>query len=281
VSFALVLAGGGVTGIAWETGVLLGLRDEGVDVVAAADLVVGTSAGSTVGAQILSGTDLAQLYERQLGPHQELSPEFDLERLIEVFTELAQGDRREAALLRRVGEMALAATTVPEAERRAVIEWRLPSHDWPTSRLLIPAVDAGSGELVVFDAASGVGLVDAVAASCAVPGVWPPVTIGDCRYIDGGVRSTANADLAANHDGVLVLAPLAGPVAAELDAEVEALRAAGSGVVAIVTDDDAVAAMGPNPLDPGRRPEAAEHGRRQGAAAATTVGALLGPTDAG
>ena len=160
----------------------------------------------------------------------------------------------------RLGVRALDAPTVPEADRRKVIEWRLPDHEWPTSpRLRITAIDTASGELVVFDRDSGVGLVDAVAASCAVPMIWPPVTIGSRRFMDGGVRSPTNADLAAGADVVVVLAPLSvGPVQAIADAEVEALRAAGSSVVVVQPDDDAVAVMGDNALDPSRRPAVAD-----------------------
>ena len=269
---ALVLAGGGVTGIAWETGVLLGLREGGVDVVADADAVVGTSAGSTVGAQVLSGAALDDLYAAQLGDaHGELTPELDLHLLATIFAELAGGRLPDQAARARIGALALAADTVPEATRRAVIEGRLPSHEWPARRLLVTAVDAVTGDLVVFDASSGVGLVDAVAASCAVPGVWPPVTIGDRRYVDGGVRSTANADLAGGHDTVVVVAPLSGPAAGTLDPEVAALRANGTTVVVVAADAEAAAAMGPNPLDPAFRAAAAEHGRRQGRAAADAV----------
>jgi NTE family protein len=252
--------------------VLLGLRDEGVDLAADADLVVGTSAGSAVAAQVLAGVDLAELYDRQLGDdHGEITPELDLSLLATIFAELAAGRVPDEAGRARIGALALGATTVPEAARRQVVERRLPSHEWPDRRLLVTAVDAVSGELAVLDRASGVGLVDAVAASCAVPGVWPPVSIGDHRYIDGGVRSTANADLAAGCDVVAVLAPLAGPATATIEPELAALRSNGTVAVVVEADADAVAAMGPNPLDPSYRPAAAEHGRRQGAAASDRV----------
>ena len=100
-----------------------------------------------------------------------------------------------------------ATATVSEAVRRDVIAQRLPSHDWPHRDLRITAIDIGTGELVAFDRHSGVELVDAVAASCAVPGAWPPVTIGERRYMDGGVGSTMNLKLAADCDAVVVLVP--------------------------------------------------------------------------
>ncbi len=170
----------------------------------------------------------------------------------------------------RIGAMALAAETVPEAARRAVIESRLPVREWPDRRLLITAVDAESGEFMVFDRDSGVGLIDAIGASCAVPGVWPPVTIDGHRYIDGGVRSAANVDLAAGYDRVVVIAPLpggAGPVPS-----VVRQAAALDGRVAVVTPDrDAKRAFGRNVLDPARRAPAARAGRAQAAAEAARV----------
>lgn len=271
---ALVLGGGGVTGIAWETGVLLGLRDEGLDLVGVVDLTIGTSAGAAVGAQLLSGTDLDELLARQLEPeHHEIAAELDLDLLMQVFGELADGPV-DAAKLARVGAHALAADTVPEPLRRAVVEHRLPSHEWPAAPLRLTAVDVVTGGFEVFDAGSGVGLVDAVTASCAVPGIWPPVTIGSRTFMDGGVRSPTNADLAAGHDEVIVLAPLAGPTEDLVRAEVDELRR--DAAVALVPADEAsVTAMGPNALDPAMRAPSAEAGRRQGRAAAASVRADL------
>ena len=262
---ALVLAGGGVAGIAWETGVLLGLRDAGVDLTSP-DLLVGTSAGSAVGAQVLSGTDLEELYARQVAPeHQELTPPVDLERLLAFFAGLGDlGGGPDAAALRELGAFAKATETVDVAARRAVVEWRLPSHEWPQEDLRIPAVDVDTGELVVLTRSSGVPLVDAVAASCAVPGVWPPVPVRGRVLMDGGTRSPTNLDLASGHDDVVALVPLLALGSALVDREAEELRRAGARVRLVVADEQATAAMGPNALDPAVRGAAAEAGRRQG-----------------
>jgi NTE family protein len=269
MSCALVLAGGGLTGIAWETGVLLGLHESGVDLTCP-DLVVGTSAGSTVGAQLLSGVDLDELFARQVSDeHQELTPEVDLERLLAFFTEA--GDPTGAMdqqAVRRVGRFAKEAVTVPVERRREVICWRLPSHDWPATRLLVTAVDADTGELLVLDRESGVTLVDAVAASCAVPGVWPPVPLLGRTLIDGGVLSPAHLELAIGYDEVLALLPWVGPGLMPFERDADALRASGSHVRVVVADEKATEAMGLNALDPSRRPAAARAGRRQGLAAA-------------
>ncbi|MET8367032.1 patatin-like phospholipase family protein [Micromonospora sp. NPDC005252] len=272
---ALVLGGGGVTGVAWELGLLAGLAERGA-ALTEADLVVGTSAGSVVGAQVRSGVPLRRLYEEQLAPPTgELAARLGFLAVARLVW--AGGRTRDAVRSRaRIGAMAVAARTPSEASRRAVIEARLPAREWPARRLLVTAVDAASGEFVVFDGADGVSLVDAVGASCAVPGVWPPVTIGARRFVDGGMRSSVNADLAAGARRVLVLAPTSaafGPMP-RLAAQVAELRAAGSQVVVVTPDAAARTAIGRNVLDPARRAGAARAGWAQAATVADEVMAL-------
>ncbi|MEU1688232.1 patatin-like phospholipase family protein [Micromonospora sp. NPDC005707] len=272
---ALVLGGGGVTGVAWELGLLAGLAARGLDVTGA-ELVVGTSAGSLVGAQVCSGTPVEELYAAQLRPARgEVAARLGVGVLARWAWAGARG-RDEVLARARVGAMALAARTPSEESRRAVIAARLPVREWPPRRLLVTAVDAASGEFVVFDAGSGVALVDAVGASCAVPGVWPPVTIGGRRYVDGGVRSAVNADLAAGARAVVVLAPTRagfGPMP-RLSAQVARLRSAGAGVAVVSPDRAARAAIGRNVLDPARRAASARAGFAQAAAVAEEVAAV-------
>ncbi|RRQ88031.1 patatin-like phospholipase family protein [Streptomyces griseofuscus] len=267
---ALVLGGGGVGGIAWMTGLLAGLADAGQDVTGAG-LLVGTSAGATVAAQLGSGLGVEELFARQVEPSlqaREIMAEMDIERFAAEIGVTMSTAASAAELRGAVGRVALAARTVSEPERLAVIESRLPEHDWPQRALRVVAVDAETGDTRVFDRDSGVSLVDAVAASCAVPGVWPPVTIAGRRYIDGGIRSVANVDLAAGAARVLVLVPL-GPVEPlpsdhSLDDTVAALRAEGAEVLVIGPDDASTSAIGANPLDPATREPAARAGREQG-----------------
>jgi NTE family protein len=272
---ALVLGGGGVTGVAWELGILAGLAQQGVD-LSEADLVVGTSAGSVVGAQLTSGVSVGELYATQLAPPgTEIAARMGLRTMIRYGWVLARS-RDPVQARARFGRMALATRTVSPAERRAVIEARLPSADWPPRRLLITAVDAESGEFAAFDAASGVSLVDAVGASCAVPGVWPPVSINGQRWIDGGMRSAANVDLAAGCERIVVIAPLVRgfrtmPSVARQVAE---LRSAGRTVVVVSPDQAALAAIGRNVLDPAHRAPAARAGHAQSAAVAAEVAAV-------
>lgn len=265
MSRALVLAGGGVTGVAWETGVLMGMLDAGCDVVTGVDLVVGTSAGSTVGAQILSGESLEASYARQIDDnHAEISPQIDLELLALIFGELAAGGTTTDEQRIRIGTLALQTPTVSEEVRRAVIEQRLPSHEWPSTPLVLTAIDAATGEFVTWDVNSGIALIDAVASSCAVPSVWPCVSIGGKKYYDGGLRNAANAFLVAGHSEVIVIAPQTTGLSPLVEEELEELRALGSVVHLITCDAEAIEAMGPNSLDPRFRRPAAEHGRRQG-----------------
>jgi len=275
---ALVLGGGGITGIAWEWGILAGLAGAGVD-LAAADVVVGTSAGSVVGAQVAAGVAVADRYAAQLEPATgEIPARLHWDARLRWVLAAARHARDPQAYRARIGRMALAAKTVPGEDRRAVIESRLPVREWPERRLLITAVDARTGEFVVYDRDSGVALVDAVAASCAVPGVWPPVTVDGRQMIDGGVRSAANADLAQGCDRVVVIAPLTaggGPLPS-VATQAAALRGSAQ-VVVLAPDQAAKQAFGRNLLDPARRAPAARAGRAQAAVVLDAVRAVWTP----
>ena len=284
---ALVLGGGGLAGIAWEVGVLVGLTDGGVDVTAA-DRVVGTSAGSVVGTLVATGVDLAAVHAEHLdgaargaaGPP--ATP--DLEAMGAAFVDAMAGAPDAQEIRARLGAWALRVTDVPEQERLEIIAARLPVHTWPERDLRISAVDTGTGEVSIFTRDSGVDLVAAVAASCAVPGVWPPVTVGAGRYMDGGMASIVHllqADEPAPADAVVVVAPLDPPPGgpfASVGAEVEARRERrpGAPVVAVLADEQSAAAFGANVLDPASMPGAAAAGRAQGRRMASEVAAVWG-----
>jgi NTE family protein len=279
---ALVLGGGGVAGIAWQTGILLGIAD---DVPAAgkallqSDVLLGTSAGSAVVAQISSGLSLADLFAPQVAEESaEIDPGVAIDAIADLFlAALSDPDATLSQKRQRIGTVALKTDTVAEPLRRNVIAQRLPSHSWPDRVLRVIAIDIATGELVVFDRDSGVDLVDAVAASCAVPGAWPPVTIGDTRYMDGGVGSTINLDVADDCDTAVVLVPAGesapSPFGAGAATEIDGFRGAALGVFA---DDESLAAFGANPLDPRCRRGSAEAGRAQGRREAAAVAEFLG-----
>ncbi|WP_407288919.1 patatin-like phospholipase family protein [Streptomyces sp. BP-8] len=266
---ALVLGGGGLTGIGWEVGVLAGLAAEGIDLTDA-DVVIGTSAGSIVAAHLTAEQrTLEELYEHQLalprgGSAARMGP-----AALARFAAIAVRSRDAVSFGARMGRLALAARTAPEAEQRAAIARTLGGlADWPARRLMVTAVDAATGQRTAFDDTSGVSLLDAVGASCAVPGVYPPVTIDGTRWIDGGVHSSANADLAAGYSRVVVVAPMAvsgGPIAGPR-AQGEGLARQGARVCVITPDRASRSAFGRNVLDPAKRAAAARAGHRQSAA---------------
>ena len=283
---ALVFAGGGVAGIAWELGVVQGLFDADPRLVdrlfAPKTRIIGTSAGSAVAAQLAGTVGLAASFAAQLEEETaELGADVDALELQSRFLAAVEGATSPEDARRRIGRLALETPSVDEGVRLDVIRSRLADQAWPQRDLKITAVEVETGEFVVFDRSSGVELVDAIAASCAVPGVWPPVTIKGARYMDGGVRSGSNADLAAGSDWVVIVSPLPGVgdpgVGTIPTAELDALGGVPTQI--IYADAASIAAFGPNSLDPTTRRASAEAGRAVGRASAARVAAVLAQTD--
>lgn len=281
---ALVLGGGGSTGNAWLIGVIAGLFDAVLDVTTA-DLIIGTSAGSTAAAQIAGATptELLAAILAAAAPQQRIVPAGSdrsvatrpaADHMDRISNIIASADDA-ADMRRRLGAAALAMDAASDgswqAQWRATVAARLPSQIWPQRTVLITAVDAVTGDPVVFDSHSGVELVDAVAASCS-SGI--PYRIGDSRYIDGGYRRNENADLAAGCGRVLVLSPFGGRTLQPLDwgmqlsAQVDELRAGGSRVETIFPDSNSEHMFGANAMDLSLRPPAARAGYDQGRALA-------------
>jgi NTE family protein len=260
---ALVLGGGGITGIAWELGILAGLARAGID-LAGADVVVGTSAGSVVGAQLASGIPIEEMYAEQLTPADaEVGGRMSrIATLKLVPPYVLPGSGRDK--LRRVGRVAMRSHPPGSADREAVFRDRIAVSEWPQDRdLRITAVEAETGRFTVFDRDSGVDLVSAVAASCAVPTVWPPVAIDGHHYVDGGMRSTANVDLVAGAERVVVLAPLPRSFSKRTSIRAQLEKVAPREWSVITPDAQALTDFGRNLLDPARRPPAARSGLRQ------------------
>jgi NTE family protein len=276
---SLVLGGGGVVGIGWLVGVVSGLADRGIDLSgdASPDEVIGTSAGSFVGALIAQHRPAEFLRTVALDDANsevvsKAMPAMDLLKAFEVFETWAALPDTSAKSLATVGALALGAPTISEDE------WshspaRSVGVDWPPLPYSCIAVDATSGEYVQWNRDSGVALDLAVASSCTVPGMFPPVTIGPKRYVDGGLRSGTNADLALGSQ-VLVLAPIGSHTDAMdagarllLTAETALLQARGVNVVELLPDAEANRATLSTALgrmDPDMRALAIEHGTRQG-----------------
>jgi NTE family protein len=295
---ALVLGGGGAAGQAWEIGIIAGLAEAGLDMTEAADLVIGTSSGATTAAQVRSGIPAAELLASVLSPpvqpagqNRERPPSLPMATVFERMRAISAAATSAADLRRAMGAFGLESDSAlgPAAEqRRAMVAARLPRPEWPDRPMIVVAVDAHTGELAAFDRNSGVDLVDAVTASTALPGVTSTHSINGTRYINGGVRSTENADLASGYANVVVLSPFGGrsqtPPAGQFEglrrppewgtdlvSQVEALRKEGSHVEVITPDAESRAAMGTNQMDPATRIPAARAGFAQGKREATRV----------
>jgi NTE family protein len=280
---ALVLSGGGTVGIAWEIGVAAGLARGGVD-LRDADFIVGTSAGSAVGAQLALRRNLEELVSIQRSIGRTSAPGSSgtsaggpvgerMAKLFAVMTEAMTGDGPAEARRATIGQFALAADALPEEQFVASFRY-LKGELWPAG-FACTAVDALTGEFAVWDAQAGVELDRAVASSCCVPGLFAPITISDRRYMDGGMRSGTNADLARGHDRVLIISVLGAVRLAgaqetrltpfgQLDNEIAALTESGSVVEVLEADQGSAQAMGLNLMDRSLIPAAVGEGIRQG-----------------
>ena len=291
---ALVLGGGGPVGIAWEAGLLAGLARGGVD-LGAADFIVGTSAGSFVGSQLAMGRKaedlaaaiLAEADHPRAPSGEPRRPPPDVTWLFAKMQEAREGRRAPKEVRAEIGALAMAAETVDEEAfiksfGRSLSE--LPEDAWPTRGFACTAVDAQTGEFVLWDAAAKVGLARAVASSCSVPGIFPPITLNGRPYIDGGMRSATNADVAKGHDVIVVVAlrmaggsnPVQEATRAQLDAEMAVLRENGGRAELILPDEASTTAFGPNLMDARRRPDAARAGLAQGEAMAASLREVWG-----
>jgi NTE family protein len=296
---ALVLGGGGAAGNAWMIGIIAGLAEAGVDLTEAADLVIGTSSGATAAAYVRSGKSPADLLASVLSeparpagqnrPPPSPSPStlpssLPMDTVFERLRAIGAAANSAEDLRRAMGVFALETSAMLDpaaaAQRRALVASRLPRPDWPERPMIIVAVNAHTGELAAFDRESGVDLADAITASTALPG-GPTPSINGIRYINGGVRSADNADLASGHANVVVLTPFSersGPLPPgqfegirrspewgnDLPSQVEALRKEGANVEVITPDADSRTAMGTNQMDPATRIPSARAGYAQG-----------------
>ncbi len=251
MSLALVLGGGGPIGIAWEAGLLLGMHDEGLDLARAA-CIIGTSAGSIVGANLALRTDFEEFYHRQSTPFEGEDLRVpNMSGFMAAWTKAKLFTRSMNGLRRSIGKSALAAKVPGIDDWLAGIGRRLPSTEWPETDLRIVAIDIAEGELVTWSRDSGVPLREAVAASCAVPCVFPLVEIRSRLYMDGGMGSPTNAQLAAGFSEVMVLDPLGRipGIGSMIREEVAQLERDGSTVYRIVPNDPTAELMGYDLMD--------------------------------
>lgn len=279
IARALVLSGGGPLAVAWECGILAGLSKSGV-ALADADFILGTSAGAIVGAQFAAGRDPTAMADAILGERSGTPPpgamlDYPADAIMKLPELFARAQRDDAGRA-EVGAYALAAP-MRETEPAYVARMRLVvgADAWP-ERLGVVAVDVADGQAQVLRSDSHASLAAAVAASCCLPGLSPPVAINGRRYMDGGTRSSANADLASGFDDILVLGfRLAGPAGDRMSARValqsEQLETGGARVSVLAPDEPALAEIGSRTMDVVRRPAVVQAAIAQGTAMADSV----------
>jgi NTE family protein len=288
MSRALVLGGGGPVGIGWESGLAVGLATAGVD-LGAADFIVGTSAGSVVGAGLALQLDpAAAVASVSLPLPLTAGGSAGIEDLMTALAGAAARGLSPEAERVELGQLALGAATIDEdAFVAAPVFARADGSQWPPS-FRCTTIDTRTGALQVWDRSSGVPLPRALASSCSVPGVFPPVTINGARYMDGGMRTPLNADLAAGHDAVIVVScmPLALPdgfsdpvfdaIGRQIEAELATVRDSGAALEVVAPGQEFldISGWGANLMDPARAAGAYQAGLRQGAAEAERLGAI-------
>jgi NTE family protein len=260
---AVVLGGGGLTGYAWEVGILKGLRDAGIDLTVA-DLIIGTSAGSILGTQIRSGKAVDDLYASMLAPPSGGSPPArspaDVQYLQDTYRLWLTGAENTATMRVEVGKRAL-ETPHPIAEEAQKNRWRrmLGISEWPNQPLKISAVDITDGAVRFFDRSQDVGIETAAAASTAIPGLHAPITVGDRRYMDGGVATTG-IDAALGYGTVVAITTGGGQLVRQ---QVELVRSGGSRIVNVSPDAESLSALGTDRMVASQAKPSAEAGLRQ------------------
>ena len=278
----LVMGGGGIVGIAWETGVLAGLHEAcGFDPTSAA-VIMGSSAGSVIGAQAAGGRDLAELVAIQRRPPNPTAagrpvPDFTSGPQAEIMRLMTSGGGDDVAA--RLGALAMdCETALSEPAYVESFQSMVGTDDWPTVDLRVTTCECETGRGVAWSRDSGIGLVRAVASSCAIPGFFPTVTFKERHYTDGprGRGMTVDILTDAGADVALFIGPNAalGQFASLMEAEFEAIRAKGIELHTI-TGGDELAKLGLNLMDASLRGAGVEAGQADGRKAATALASTL------
>jgi NTE family protein len=286
MSHAVVLGGGGPVGVGWQSGLAVGLAAAGIR-LADADLIVGTSAGSVVGAELALGMDIEAGLAFAADPLPVAQDTATGMAALLAATAASVANHEPLDEIRKTaGRVSVESPTADEATfvaRFAAVAER----PWPAA-FCCTAVDTATGLLQIWDARTGVPLSLAIASSCAVPGIFPAITIGDRRYMDGGMRTAMNADLAEGHERVVAVSCMAlalpdgfsDPITEALNAlqtaELDFLEDTGSKVEVITPGDEflEISGWGLNLMDASRVTAAYEAGVRQAATEASRIGPL-------
>ena len=285
----LILGGGGEVGIAWEIGVLAALETEAGFSAGTSDVIAGTSAGAIVGTYAAQGRSMLELSELErhgngvpvgAGFGAESGGEAEPRTIPEDITSAlmsTEGTLEERGA--RLGKLALQApVSLREAAFVAGFETMLGSNEWPQVDFRPTTVQTESGQTTLWDKTSGIGLAAAVATSCAVPGVFPPVGFGGHHFIDVPRRPFSGDLIKAKSLDAIIFVGLILPLLAnnneQKDELAEQAVAGGLGVAA-VTGGAGLSAIATDLLDYAARPRAVEVGLEDGRHAAPAVRALM------
>ncbi|MFZ3555081.1 patatin-like phospholipase family protein [Streptomyces sp. BH055] len=268
-STAVVLGGGGLAGIGWTVGALAALEESGALRLDSVDHVIGTSAGAAVAAAVLLAASASDEYDKVVRKrlrNDELTPAVALADVLPDVMAIHGSEDPIAVKTERLVRLSRERSRIEPSRRRDAIARRVKKDTWPGGRFDITAVRADGGR-TVFTAESGVGLVDALTASCAVPGLWPVARIDGEDYIDGGTFSLTNAELARGADRVIVLQPMPELPAYATPERQEVLDRA----VVVEPSERARVGFGSDPFDPDVRGVAAVLGYEDGLVAAQAI----------
>lgn len=284
MAIGLVLGGGGVVGIAWEIGVVEALAQEGALDPAAAQTVVGTSAGSVVGTQLAAGQHVDDLVAAHLAPSDGVgggAAAPDMTSVMKIFGGMMKASEMTTELAKETGRLACEAPTGSEDAWVRSFDRLLgdAATAWPADTdLRVVAVSCTRGERRVWTKADGVPVARAVASSCSVPGLFPPVTIDGDRYTDGGAWSASNADVLADDglDQVVFIGPIGGFLAGtpQVEREMAQLAARGAATTTILPGP-AFEDLRTQLMNPQFRAQGLDAGRQDGKSAAASVLAAL------
>lgn len=292
---ALVLGGGGVIGVAWESGLVTGLRDAGVE-LSACDAIVGTSAGALVGAQVARGRVPEHPDTRakakassantlaggavgnggHRGSKAAAMAKMDVQAVGQIFALWGAMKESTAEQAAAIGKVVRGLDRSAEADFIAYINGGAQFDDWPTMRLWVVAVDTETGERRVFDREGAAPFSRVMAATAAVPGLFPAVEIEGRLYMDGQVHSSTNADVLVPHRPAQVMIAMPTNAAtgrgigahAErmLEFEIDRLHEAGCEVLVKTPSAADTQRMGNNLMDAARAGEAYAVGLEAGRA---------------
>jgi NTE family protein len=281
----LILGGGGEVGIAWEIGVLAALEKEAGFGASRSEVIAGTSAGAIVGAYVAQGRAMSELAELDReGKGIPVGAGFGGKEGKPTLTEdiikalmSTEGTLEERGA--RLGKLALRAkVSLDEPSFVAGFRAMLGKDEWPGTDFRPTAVNTETGQTILWDRHSGIGFAAAVASSCSVPGVFPPVGFARHHYIDVPRRPFSTELVKSQSLDAIIFVGLNLPILAnnnEQKSELDKQAAGGSLATVTITGGPGVASIGADLMDHAARVRAVEVGLEDGRRAAAAVKAVL------